>query len=69
MFDRIHCSFSWFIDEFDWYSSVGDFTVHIFNQIDFNQFLPNFTKFNRFFKKPTESRGTDFVVSTQFFKH
>jgi hypothetical protein len=41
--DRIHCSFDRFIGEFDRfidkigrYSSVGDFTVHILNQIDFS---------------------------------
>jgi hypothetical protein len=58
MFDRIHCldqihySFNRFISEFDrffskigWYSSVGDFTVHIFNQMDLDHFLPNSTGF------------------------
>jgi hypothetical protein len=55
MFDRIHSSFCRFIGEFGWfigkidrYSSVGDFTVHIFNQMNFGQFLLNFNKFNRF---------------------
>jgi hypothetical protein len=61
----IHCSFGWFIDEFNRYSSVENFTVYIFNQIDFDHFyrispnsanllLSNFTSqfFNihRFFK-------------------
>jgi hypothetical protein len=27
------------------YSSVGDFTVHIFNQMDFGQFLSNLVSF------------------------
>jgi hypothetical protein len=62
---RIHCSFGRFIDEFSRYSSVENFTVYIFNQIDFDHFyrispnsanllLSNFTSqfFNihRFFK-------------------
>jgi hypothetical protein len=66
MFDRIHCSFSRFIDEFDWfigkidrYSSVGDFTVYIFNQIDFGRFLPNLADF---FLKIDRIRGK-FLVS------
>jgi hypothetical protein len=34
-----------------------DFTVHIFNQMNFGLFLPNSAGF---FRKPTESEGTDF---------
>jgi hypothetical protein len=34
--------------------------------MDFGLFLPNFTKFDRFFRKPTESEGDDFLVSTYF---
>jgi hypothetical protein len=37
-----------------------DFTVHILNQIDFNQFLSNFTEFGWFFQKPTGSKKADF---------
>jgi hypothetical protein len=73
VFDRIHCSFGRFIIEFSRfiskigrYSSVGDFTVHIFNQMDFDRFLPNFTEFDQFFRKSTESEGGDFLVSTGF---
>jgi hypothetical protein len=79
MFDQIHCScrihgsFGWFIGEFGRfigkigrYSSVRDFTVYIFNQMDCTRFLSNFTKFGRVFQKPTESKGADFLVSTGF---
>jgi hypothetical protein len=62
VFDRIHCSCRIrFIRKIGRYSSVEDFTVHIFNQIDFDRFLPNFT--DRFFQKLTKSEGTDFSVS------
>jgi hypothetical protein len=65
VFDRIHCSCRIrFIRKIGRYSSVGDFTVHIFNQMDFDRFLPNFT--DRFFQKLTKSEGTDFSVSTVF---
>jgi hypothetical protein len=60
---RIHCSFGWFIGKIGRYSSVEDFTIHIFNQMDFSRFLPNSTDF---FQKPTGSEGPDFLVSTDF---
>jgi hypothetical protein len=78
MFDRIHClcrihclfgrfisEFGRFIDKISRYSSIENLTVHIFNQIDFDRFLPNFIEFGRFFRKPTESGGDDFLVSTK----
>jgi hypothetical protein len=75
VFDRNHCSFSRFIGEFSLfigkigrYSPVGDFTVHIFNQINFSQFLPNFTEFDPFFKKLAESDEANFFSVRQFFK-
>jgi hypothetical protein len=72
---RIHCSFGRFIGKFGrfigkivLYSSVGDFTIHIFNQMDFDRFLPIFIEFDRFFfQKPTGSEGADFSVSAGFF--
>jgi hypothetical protein len=67
---RIHYSFGQFIGEFgqfiskiDRYSSLGDFTVHIFNQMDFNRF---FIEFDRFFRKPTGSEEADFLISASF---
>jgi hypothetical protein len=60
---RIHYSFGQFIGEFGQfiskigrYSSLGDFTVHIFNQMDFN----------RFFRKPMGSEEADFLISASF---
>jgi hypothetical protein len=32
-------------------------SVGIFSQMNFGQFLPNFTEFDRFFQKLTESEG------------
>jgi hypothetical protein len=76
MFDRIHClcqihgSFNQFIGEFDrfidkisWYSSVENFTIYIFNQMNFNRFLPNSTNF----LKNRRTGGVDFLVSADFF--
>jgi hypothetical protein len=31
--------------------------------MDFDYFLPNFTEFDRFFQKPTESVVADFLVT------
>jgi hypothetical protein len=75
MFDRIHClcqihgSFDRFIGEFDRfidkisrYSSVGNFTIYIFNQMNFNRFLPNSTNFF----KNRRTGGVDFLVSADF---
>jgi hypothetical protein len=42
------------------------FHFHIFNQMDFGQFLLNFTEFDQFFLKPTKSEGADFLVSAGF---
>jgi hypothetical protein len=42
---KIHCSFGRFIDKISWYSSVGDFSIHIFNQMDFDLFLLNSSGF------------------------
>jgi hypothetical protein len=71
---RIHCSFDRFIGKFDRfidesgrYLSVMDFTVHILNQIDFGQFLSNFTEFSWFFQKTTGSKKAGFFNLRQFF--
>jgi hypothetical protein len=45
---------------------VGDFTVQILNQMDFDRFSLNFTEFDRFFWKPAGSEGADFFVSAGF---
>jgi hypothetical protein len=73
MFDRIHCwgliqrSFGRFIGKIGRYSSVRDFTVHIFNQMNFGRFLSNFIKFSRFFFKIDGIREeANFLVSTDF---
>jgi hypothetical protein len=63
VFNRIHCSFVWFIREFSRfigkigrYSSVEDFTIHIFNQMNFSQF----------FQKPIKLEGPIFLMSAGF---
>jgi hypothetical protein len=68
---QIHCSFGWFIGEFGRfigkigrYSSVGDFTVHILNQMNFGRFLPNSADF---FENLRDQRGRFFSLR-QFFK-
>jgi hypothetical protein len=45
---------------------VGDFTVYIFNQINFNRFLLNFTKFIIFFEN-RRGQGANFLVFADFF--
>jgi hypothetical protein len=78
MFDRIHCScrihclsdrfiseFGRFIDKISRYSSIGDFIVHIFNQMDFGRFYRILSNSAVFFQKPTELGGDDFLVSTK----
>jgi hypothetical protein len=62
---RIHCSFSRFISTIKGFLSVGDFTVHIFNQIDFSRFLLIFTKFSQFIQKLRRGR---FFNVRGFFK-
>jgi hypothetical protein len=66
---QIHCSFGRFIDKINRYLSVGDFTVHISNQINFDRFLPNLTDF---FLKPDGIEEIFFLKTNgieEFFKH
>jgi hypothetical protein len=73
VFSRIHCSFGRFISEFGRfidkivrYSSVGNFTVHIFNQMNFGRFFTEFYRIRLVFRKPTELEAADFLVSASF---